>query len=345
MSISKATWQKLFSLAIQFKQQAAWDWMLDSDIFGVKNPETGVTSYCTIMGNAGEMFGIGMYVGTEGLDTLLELASGEEIDPMDAMFSQKCLMVAFENKDDLLEPEEKLLKEMKLSFKGKFSIPSFRDYSPGLFPWVIDSEEQAETIIYCMEQAMVIAAKCQEDPDYLVKEDDEDGECFLVYVQEAKDSDKWEATWEVPEDFDAPEKEVEANELYLRSNLERISIKANVNWLVDIFYYPEPVQDKEGERPYFPYMLLVLDSESSLIVGNEVFKYGNLETDLQKTLVKICRDNACRPQTIMVGTHETMDYLKPFEPYLGTKLEFDDDLADFFEELKGDLFSDVEDLE
>ena len=345
MSISKATWQKLFSLAIQFKQQAPWEWMFDSDIFGVKNPETGVTCYCTIMGNAGEMFGMGIYVGTEGLDTLLELVSGEEIDELTAGFSQKCLMLAFENKEDLLEPEESLLRELKLSFKGKLAIPSFRDYAPGLFPWIIETEEQAENMIYAIEQAMVIAQKCQENPDFLLNAEEDDDDLFMVYVQDANDPSKWEVTWEVPEDFEAPSKEIEANEIYLRSNLDRIPTKANVNWLVDVFYYFEPVQDKEGERPYFPYMLLVLDAESSLIVGHEVFKYGNFETELQKALVKICRDNKCRPQTIMVGTELSMEYMQHFEKYLGAKLEFDEDLGDFFEELKGDLFSDKEDFE
>ena len=345
MSISKATWQKLFSLAIQFKQLAPWEWMFDSDIFGVKNPETGVTCYCTIMGNAGEMFGMGIYVGTEGLDTLLELVNGVELDELTAGFSQKCLMLAFESKEDILEQEEKLLKEMKLSFKGKNAIPSFRDYAPGLFPWIIEEEEQAENMIYALEQAMAIAERCQEEPELLENEEDEDGELFMVYVQDANDPTKWNVTWEAPEEYDAPSKEIEANEIYLRSNLDRIPTKANVNWLVDIFYYYEPVQDKEGERPYFPYMFLVLDADSSLIVGHEVFKYGEIETELQKSLVKICRDNKCRPQNIMVGTEETMEYLKLFEPYLGAKIEFDEELADFFTELKGDLFSDKEDFE
>ncbi|CEO88548.1 hypothetical protein SSCH_2060001 [Syntrophaceticus schinkii] len=43
-------------------------------------------------------------------------------------------------------------------------------------------------------------------------------------------------------------------------------------WEVDTFFAPFPVQEKKGERPYFPKTFLILDSKTGLILGHEMVK-------------------------------------------------------------------------
>jgi hypothetical protein len=38
---------------------------------------------------------------------------------------------------------------------------------------------------------------------------------------------------------------------------------------VDFFMFPAPVQD-EGDRPYFPHMLLVVDAGSGMVLGSDL---------------------------------------------------------------------------
>ena len=70
-------WRDLYRAADTFKELAPWDWMLDSDLVGVRNPETGEIGYCCIMGNLGEHFALGLYRGDEGLRGLTRIAAGE----------------------------------------------------------------------------------------------------------------------------------------------------------------------------------------------------------------------------------------------------------------------------
>lgn len=80
-------WKQLYEAADEFKKAKCWEWMHDDEIFGVKDPETGEVGYCCIMGHLGEHFAIAAYLGSEGLDGLLQLLSGAvEPDDPDNMF-------------------------------------------------------------------------------------------------------------------------------------------------------------------------------------------------------------------------------------------------------------------
>jgi len=66
-------WKNLFDAALKFKKIAPWQWMWDSDIFGVQNPANGEIGYCCIMGAAKEIYALAVYQGSEGLESYLRL--------------------------------------------------------------------------------------------------------------------------------------------------------------------------------------------------------------------------------------------------------------------------------
>ena len=41
-------------------------------------------------------------------------------------------------------------------------------------------------------------------------------------------------------------------------------------WEMDFFLSPTPVQDKRGERPYYPYMTMTVDHRSGFIFGTDL---------------------------------------------------------------------------
>jgi len=56
-------WKALYEAALEFKELAPWNWMNDTDFFGVKDPVSGEIGYCCIMGAAGEYYALGLYSG------------------------------------------------------------------------------------------------------------------------------------------------------------------------------------------------------------------------------------------------------------------------------------------
>src|SRR5215471_6541539 len=95
-------WKDLYAAAVEFGKIHCWEWMYDSNIFGAKNPETGEIGYCCVMGNLGEVFALGVYLGSDGLEGYLKMASGELTSgDHDLLHYQKCLMASFEDRKDL----------------------------------------------------------------------------------------------------------------------------------------------------------------------------------------------------------------------------------------------------
>lgn len=82
--VSKEVWQELYGAARDFRNVECWDWMSDSDIFGFLNPESGEIGYCCVLGAFGEVFGLVVYLGTEGSINTKPSSQGRS-DPMVTM--------------------------------------------------------------------------------------------------------------------------------------------------------------------------------------------------------------------------------------------------------------------
>jgi hypothetical protein len=79
MKQSKPTneqWTALYEAAAAFKELAPWQWMYDSDLFGVQDPETGEVGYCCVLGALGELLGLNVHRGRPGIGGVSGNAGG-----------------------------------------------------------------------------------------------------------------------------------------------------------------------------------------------------------------------------------------------------------------------------
>src|ERR1051326_7444971 len=156
----------LFSLAARVKELAPWEWMDESEVFGVQNPETGELGFVSVMGMAGQHFAVAVYVGAEGLYGVLDFASQETITNPDQLLAIPQLQASFENRDTLDKQDRELIKRLGLKFRGAGAWPMFRSYRPGFMPWFVTSEE-ARFLAHALEQTLEVAPRVKEDPDIL----------------------------------------------------------------------------------------------------------------------------------------------------------------------------------
>src|SRR5947209_235334 len=88
-------WRQLYELAGKLKELAPWEWMDESEIFGVESPEDGEIGFVSVMGARGEHLAIGIYLGAEGLYGFWDFQNeGHEKEPL-ALFDIPQLQASF----------------------------------------------------------------------------------------------------------------------------------------------------------------------------------------------------------------------------------------------------------
>lgn len=257
-------WKKLYELMQQVKELAPWEIMHEDDIFGVQIPETGELGFVSVMGSLGEHLSVAIYQGQKSLNSFWDMQEmGEKLTP-EFILQIPQLQASLVDLEDITDQDRKTIKTLGLKFRGKKDWPQFRGYRPSFIPWYIESEE-ARMLIYGLEQLLNVAPRFEEDPcifsptdynnDYLMRVQEEDGQ--------------WKDTiWSAPE----KEKEKPLELTVSMDGLNRLKRIMPGEFVieVDLYMMPEPVQDKKNERPFFPYMFMLADHNSGMILGMEM---------------------------------------------------------------------------
>lgn len=318
---------ELYRLAVLVKELAPWEWMDESEVFGVQSPETGEFGFVSIMGMAGEHFAVAVYVGAEGLYGILEFASQETISNPEQLLDIPQLQTSFEDRDVLDKQDREVIKKLGLKFRGASAWPMFRSYRPGFMPWFVTSEE-ARLLKHALEQTLEVAPRVKDDPDILNDVGDEDGEIYLVRVpRQGGDGLIWEdQMMRVP----PPEREslVIALDVVLLGQLKQLT-QGPLEVEIDLLCLPMGIGGK-GERPYRPYMLMMADAGSGMIVGFELMQsepslaemHGQIPTKIAEWLAQA----EVIPERITARSEMLLELLEPLAGTLNITLYQADEL-------------------
>lgn len=310
-------WKALYGAALEFNELAPWNWMDDSDIFGVKDSVSGEIGYCCIMGAAGEHYALGLYLGSEGLDGLSKILSGEFSEFKDeALYIQKCLMASFEDRKYLQKQDLAQIKVLGLKFRGSNAWPLFRSYVPGFVPWYLTGEE-ARFLTVALQQAMDVSTRFKNDPGLLVHPSKVH---YLIQVPDKLgESIVWKDEWLEPspllkEDFPA----MPLNKTTL-SRLKKARLQRRGIWEIDFFYVPAPVWEK-GERPYYPYMSLLVDHNSALFLNFQMEKHADYKSKFPEKFADFIEHVKVMPDELLVKRHDVYRLLEPLSAELGIEI-------------------------
>ncbi len=258
-------WRSLYEAAIRFKEASPWEWMTDDQIFGIEDPETGQVGYVSVTGMLGEHFSLSLYLDAEGLYGLLTLA----FDPRasaELLLEIPLLQASFEDRNTLRARDREVIKRLGLRFRGRNEWPMFRSYRPGYEPWYLTSAE-ARFLRWGLEQGLEVALRLKEDPDLLPDLDDE-----RLLVRHPVRREDGTLAWE---DQVQPMPEPEPKSVPLRLSREltdRIFSlpRSGARFEADLFFFPGAIREGKGERPYIPYVLMLVDARSGHVFGTEI---------------------------------------------------------------------------
>ena len=132
------TWRSLYEATNQIKELAPWQWMFESQVFGVQDPESGKLGFVSVMGQMGEHFAVSFYLGQEGLYGLWTMESSASDDapvPPELFLGVPQLQASFEDRSELRDKDRQVIKDLGLKFRGRQTWPLFRSYRTGFVPW------------------------------------------------------------------------------------------------------------------------------------------------------------------------------------------------------------------
>jgi hypothetical protein len=321
-------WKRLYELAAELKSLAPWEWMDETEIFGVENPETKEIGFVSAMGMLGEHLSIGVYLGAKGLYGFWDFQTvGHEADPL-ALFEIPQLQVSFEDREALEKQDRDVMKKLDLKFRGAQNYPIFRSIHPGFLPWFITSEE-AQMLIYVIEQSLEVAPRVRENPKILDDESDVENEVCLVRVAEKQGA---KLIWrdeirEIPppddEEFTVqiPQELIDALNAFPQS--------PNLILEIDLFTMPNPVAER-GKRPFFPKMLMLADARNGMIAGFQMIEPKETTDEIHKeiaaNLIDALQKLEVRPKEIRVADEGLFDTFKGCNQLLNIKLRLTDEL-------------------
>lgn len=330
-------WKKLYEAALKMKENECWRIFDDNDIFGVKDPETRMIGYCSVMGRWGEHYGLAVHKGTRGLEGIFEIMDGK-IEPtlMGAMHAQNCLMASFEDRKYLNNNDHKIIKKLGLKFRGPDSWPLFRDYTTGYHPWYLNSSD-VRFLTVALEQTVQMYHRMEKNPDLLNNNEDSH---FLVRVPiKGSDGIEWKDEWLYPEPSTPDTRDTDFREIpELRDLLEglRKNKKHGTDvWEIGTFFSPKGV--KEGsERPYYPKMFVYADNGKGLMLSFLLAEPTNYQTKFLHHLLSYLAKADEFPGRIFASDEEIISLLKPVTEELKIGL-FEADHLPVIEEFKTEM--------
>ena len=331
---SKNEWKALYDAALEFKKIECWQWMLDSDIFGVQNPINNEIGYCCVMGYLGEHFALAVYLGADGLNAYLSIQRGEiTTGNFEALMIQNCLMASFEDREILYDEDRKIIKNLGLSFRGRKQWPLFRRYQPGYYPWHLTKDE-AKYLTLALKQSVELALRFRDNTDLL---DPPKKNQYLVRVPVKENGGlKWQDEWVKPEKLKKSQfAPLPINEIRLQKIKRDVKRKAGL-WQADFFFSPTPVREGD-ERPYYPYAALFVDSDSGLILHVNMLNPDECITGFPNDLMDLIERTAMKPVEILVRKEEAYELLKVIAERLDIQLKLVKKL-DTMEYLQSSMF-------
>jgi len=300
-----SVFKKLCALASDYHQLAPWKYLSDSDMLAIEDPVTKKLRLVSIMGNAGQVFGLIIHRGEHGLRWAFTLAfdeTGEDIEDPNFAFARDGLLVEFVprkrlEKSDLHQFKHIGFKPLR-DGKNRQVWPLFRSIRPGIYPAPLTVEE-SELLLADLAKTINFVELAEKDPRLLRK-----AHAVAAFYPsdpnftgplQTNDID-WRELSLGPEIFPEPLK-------LLRKEVKELKvlpIDENLSVELDCLYSPGMVAG--DPYPYFPWLSLAVDGRTGAILDMLLTDSRNQppEPEAAQCLVRTIRKLGRRPREVGV---------------------------------------------
>ncbi|MFZ5429094.1 MAG: DUF7309 domain-containing protein [Bacteroidota bacterium] len=251
-------------LAVRLRDMKPWEFMFESDTFGVQMPVTGHKYFISIMGSDNVHRALSAYDGVEALHAFLEMRDEDTWMRAGDLLLIPQLMVSFED-EELLEPAEiEKYAGLGFQFSEEGSCPMFRKYIPGFMP-VEPAEPDMEALKIILEQSIDVIERARNNPEVIFHDAMLDDE-FMVRVQTEASQGEWKDTvWAL----EYPDKELKFDMPRALPGKVAGLPKNNAVYQVDMALLNQVIQGP-GEPARFGMLFLVADKKDGIMLDAQV---------------------------------------------------------------------------
>ncbi|MDQ0338353.1 hypothetical protein J2S00_001137 [Caldalkalibacillus uzonensis] len=319
-------WRQLFEAANQYKALAPWQWMSDVDNFAIVDGQTGQTGYGCVLGEGGDMYGLLILFGKPGLRSLMMMQNGIGSDE-DMLHLQQGILLSFDNREELSEFDYRLIKRLGLKYRGRHQWPVFRNYTPGYLPWYI-TEDEARLMTRVLYQSINVCQRVKENPALL--DTAQNTKFARISVKEGNSWNWQDGTVDVSVTLAELDDEYRQQLFQKAQNhMDRLTWqrvrkayqRKPHELICHVDYMTEPVQNRKGERPYFPTMCLFFDGKSGMVISFALAEHNAEVHKLYSELHKLIDCLGYIPAVIQVESDKAYACLQPVCQLLRIKLE------------------------
>lgn len=305
-SPSLEEWRALYDLFIQVKETAPWTWMTETMVFAVQNPETADMGYVSIIGSLGETPGVVVYLGGEGwygFERMQEFAHVSGEVPVEIALTVPFLHAIWANREDLSKRDREIIRALGLRFRGKGAWPLFRNFLPGYYPWYLDAQD-VRFLTHVLGQVLIVAERVRsEGPDILVHP--EDSRRLLTRIPRHEEQGiVWDEAYVRPLPWDGWVLSPDLPEEFMEALLELP--QSTEIWQVDVFMGTSGVREHPHERPYIPYVLVVGEAKSGMILEGTILVaqdgLGKMYEKVPGRVLQLMWNHGARPRRVEVRT-------------------------------------------
>jgi len=144
--LARETLLALLNVVTEFAAAKPWADMFDSHVMGLTDPTTHEIRIGTVLGNAGEVFGLTLYRHTTGIRWLLRIMNDLHPDRENAIMMD-CLKIEFLSQGEIPAGDLNLLTAVGFNPVGQGKVwPQFQSCQPGYVPWHINQAEAEELL-------------------------------------------------------------------------------------------------------------------------------------------------------------------------------------------------------
>ena len=314
-------WKYAYRLAAEIKLLAPWRWMYDLDNFGFEHPSSGEKGFVCVMGHEEEHFGITVYRGAKSLFKVLHASQSLGGDET-AILEIEGVSLSFEDRKFLKPKDKNLIKNLGLTFRGRNVWPLFRSNRPALLPWFVDAEE-LDLLVVALERLIEVANLWKDKGKYAELEVASQDSRYLMCIPSPKNGT---IIWKKEIQRISPPMEVEIvsslEEVELEKALDLPKVTNKLELSMSLLI--NPLQDKKGERPYFAYLMLLVEAVSGFVAGVEIIpprpQYKEAYRRFGPFLFNCLLKNQIIPDEIFVKNDDYATLITPITGPLGINI-------------------------